>query len=156
MVTLKKVFESALISEIRLPKAVTVESGSSIKEVSDLMCDRSFGCVPVVKDKKLVGIFTERDWLNRVLRNNVSLDRIVDDVMTTNPITLNRYAGVYEAAELMGKQKIRHIPVVDGDMVPVSMISVRDVLQYLAECFPEQFLAHPPDNKTKTFQPEGG
>lgn len=156
MVTMKKVFESALISEIRLPDAVTVESGTPLQDVSNLMCDKSFGCVPIVKDNKLIGIFTERDWLTRVLRNNVSLDQPVDDVMTANPTTLNKYAGVWEAAELMGTKKIRHIPVVNDKMVCVSMISVRDILQYFAECFPEQFLAHPPDNKTKTFRPEGG
>lgn len=156
MVTMKKVFESALISEIRLTDAVTVESGTPLRDVSNLMCDRSFGCVPIVKDNKLIGIFTERDWLTRVLRNNVSLDQPVDDVMTENPITLKKFAGIWEAAELMGKKKIRHIPVVDDQQVCVSMISVRDILQYFAECFPEQFLAHPPDTNTKTFQPEGG
>jgi CBS domain-containing protein len=156
MVTMKKVFESSLISELRLPKAVTVQSGTTLKDVSNLMCDRSFGCVPIVKDNKLVGIFTERDWLNRVLRNNVSLGQPVDDVMTPQPITLTKFSGIWEAAELMGNKKVRHIPIIDDNEMPVSMVSVRDILRYLAECFPEQFLAHPPDNKTQTFQAEGG
>lgn len=156
MVTMKEIFESALISELRLPQAVTVESGTSLKEVSEIMSNGRFGSVPIVKDSKLIGIFTERDWLNRVLRRQVHLSQAVDDVMTPNPVTLTRFDGIWKAAELMGEGSFRHIPIVDKNGSPVSMVSVRDVLQYLAECFPEQFLAHPPDPKTITLQAESG
>lgn len=156
MVTMKQIFETALISELRLPEVVTVEEATPLGEVWDLMCKHRFGSAPIVRDGKLVGIFTERDWLNRVLCKNVSLDRPISDVMTPNPTTLGEFDRMWRAAEIMGEQRIRHLPIVDDEGCPKSMISVRDVLQYLAECFPEEFLAHPPDPDNICLQAESG
>lgn len=157
MGSVKSIFESALISELRLPGVITVESGTELGEVADLMCRRRFGCVPIVKEGALVGIFTERDWLKRVLaQDDISLDRPVDDFMTRGPFTLTEFDRIWSASELMGQKKIRHIPIVDKSGKLVSMLSVRDLLQFLAECFPEELLAHPPDPSTITLQAESG
>ena len=156
MAKMKRLIESALISELRLPEVVTVASGSTLKTVTDVMCTRRFGCLPVIRDGALVGIFSERDWLNRVLGRGVRLDATVDSVMTKNPVTVGEFDRLWGAAGLMGEYKVRHLPVVDREGRLKSMLSIRDILQYLAESFPEEFLAHPPDPDNICLRAESG
>jgi len=153
---LRDIFDSALISELRLPPVITVELGTRVGEVAEIMRQKRFGSVPVVKDGALVGIFTERDWLKRVLTKDVDFDQPIDGYMTPDPISLHEFDQISRAAELMYEHRFRHIPIIDDNKAPRSMLSVRDMLLHLAECFPESFLTQPPDPKRVSTTEEGG
>lgn len=156
MVSLKRVLDHAFIAELRLPRPITIGPDAALENVIELMVGRRIGCLPICENDNIVGIFSERDWLSRVLGDSLSLSVPVRQVMTPNPICFPHNGRIWDAAELMALRRIRHLPLIDENQRLVAVMSVRDVLRYLAECFPEQFLALPPDTKVQTFQPESG
>jgi CBS domain-containing protein len=96
------------------------------------MLEENIGAVAVCEGPRLVGIFTERDVL-RLAGEPADLDAVrVGDVMTRTVVTISPDDDIRAAAELMGAQKIRHVPVVqDGNLL--GMIGIRDVLGTLVE-----------------------
>lgn len=107
------------------------------------------GCVLITEDgtsaTRLVGIFTERDVLYRIVdrgRNPAALP--LAEVMTTDPETVPQEASIAWVLNQMAIGGFRHIPVVDQTGRPVFVISVRDVVQLLVEFFPREILNLPP------------
>jgi CBS domain-containing protein len=103
------------------------------------------GCVLVTEDgslaSPLVGIFTERDVLLRIVdrgKNPATLP--LEAVMTTDPEVLNLNGTIAHALNKMSVGGFRHVPVVDEDNRPVFVISVRDIVEFLVEAFPREVL----------------
>jgi len=102
----------------------------------------------VVQDEHghLVGIFTERDVLRAGLdKDKQWRDHPVGDVMTRDPTTIHEGDSVAEALSRMNAGKFRHLPVVDDENRPTGLISIRDLLGYIAAQFPQDVLNLPPD-----------
>jgi CBS domain-containing protein len=116
---------------------MTVAPSDTVGEVIALLARRNIGCALVVQDEKLVGIFTERDALMKI---GDSLDAVgplpVRHFMTPAPETLLLTDPIAFALNRMAVGGYRHIPLVQ-DGKPAGIISVRDVLAYLARHFPE-------------------
>jgi CBS domain-containing protein len=104
-----------------------------VREVVDAMAKRRFGAVPVVENGRLVGIFTERDVLVRVVaaRKDPETTRL-GEVMTANPDTVKSSDAVLHALELMNQHGYRHLPVVDGERL-VGLVSIRDLYRSVKE-----------------------
>ena len=93
------------------------------------------GCVLVCRDKSLVGIFTEKDLIRRVLAPKKPLTTPLADCMTSNPVTVHPQDPISSAIRRMEEGGYRHLPVVvDGE--PVGVLSVKKIVHYLAEHFP--------------------
>jgi len=107
------------------------------------MSDRRVGCVLVVDGGKLAGIFTERDFVNRVVTQGLDASEPVSRVMTASPATVHIGATVQQAIEVMSGG-LRHLPVVDDDGRPVGVLSIKDVVHYLVEYFPAKVYNLPP------------
>jgi CBS domain-containing protein len=108
------------------------------------------GCVLVTEtggsDGPLVGIFTERDVLYRIIdrgRNPATLP--LSDVMTRNPDALPAGSSIAFVLNRMAVGGFRHVPVVDENEHPVAVVSVRDVVQFLVEHFPREIMNLPPE-----------
>src|SRR5579883_3027304 len=98
-----------------------------VREVIDAMVKRKFGAVPVMEDGRLVGIFTERDVVVRVVGARKDPDTTpLADVMTKGPDTVKSSDSVLHALERMNSRGYRHLPVVDGDQL-VGIVSIRDL-----------------------------
>ena len=112
---------------------VTFAPDAVVREVVDAMAKRRFGAVPVVENGRLVGIFTERDVLVRVVaaRKDPETTRL-GDVMTANPDTVKSSDAVLHALELMNQHGYRHLPVVDGDQL-IGVVSIRDLYRSVKE-----------------------
>lgn len=133
------------LSTLKLRKAVTAERGTSLKKCLDTMLARHFGCLLVVKEKKLCGIFTERDVLMKIAGQDLDLEQLViDDFMTPEPTSFKRSDTLESAMRYMAAQRCRHLAVVDEERQPLSVISIRDVIAYVVEFFPEDILNLPP------------
>jgi CBS domain-containing protein len=106
-----------------------------VKEVVQHLAQEN-RCVLVMSGQKLLGIVTERDILFKVMDKKRDLEKIpISEIMTPNPETLKLTDKIVHALNKMSIGGFRHIPIVDGEK-KIRVISVRDILAYLAEMFP--------------------
>lgn len=107
---------------------LTVPPETTVSEASRLMARRKVGAVMVTRDGKLVGIFTERDVVFRVIAQGLDVEATrLADVMTSSPITIDPDKSFGLALVLMQKNGFRHMPVTENG-VPVGMVSARNAL----------------------------
>ncbi len=107
----------------------TVESGTSVKATVRYMADKGVGLVPVMKEGKLVGVFSERDLVNRVIAKDRDLNStLVDEVMSTNLVIAKIDETTEQAMAKMKESKTRHILVIENDKL-IGVLSVRDLLE---------------------------
>ena len=109
---------------------IQVGPSDSVLFAVQLLADRKIGCVPVVKDGQVVGIFSERDLVHLVARDGAAaLDHDVGEIMTAPAITIDDRTPVLNGLSLMTKRRIRHLPVViDGALV--GMVSIGDLVKF--------------------------
>lgn len=146
-------------SKIRLiePSApVCVGRDTPVGEAIQAMREGSTGCVLVCEGERLVGIFTERDVLNKVAGENVSFDSPVSRFMTEDPKTLTADDSVTDAIRLMEGGDYRHVPIVTVSGIVGGLISIQHVVQFLAELYPTEVLNLPPRPHQHMASREGG
>jgi CBS domain-containing protein len=109
-------------------RRVVAAPGTSVARASKLMAQKNVGAVMVVEAKRLVGIFTERDAVFRVIAEGRDPRATrIDEVMTPNPRTVAPEETFGHALMLMHEGGFRHVPVVkDGE--PVGIVSSRSAL----------------------------
>jgi CBS domain-containing protein len=109
-------------------KPVTVSKTASVREAAKLMANERVGALLVVESGRLIGIFTERDALFRVLARGLDPDRIpIAEVMTGNLMTIPPDRPLGHALHIMFEGGFRHVPVVE-DGRAVGIVSARDAL----------------------------
>lgn len=127
----------------------------SVGKAVDLMRREEVGCVLVCEGEQLVGIFTERDLMRRVLAENRSLDLPVSSFMTANPVLVQSKQTIGGAVRLMEEGGYRHLPVVNEAGRPVGILSVKRIVHYLVEHFPSTVYNLPPDPGVVPQEREG-
>jgi signal-transduction protein with cAMP-binding, CBS, and nucleotidyltransferase domain len=111
---------------------------ATVAAAQDAMAREAVDCVLVIERGRLVGIFTSRDFLNRVAAAGKLPDQVpLADVMTRDPEVLRRHDCVTYAINRMATRNIRNLPVVDDDGHPVGLLRVWDVIGHLAEVLEE-------------------
>lgn len=106
-----------------------VSKTQTILDVAKLMADRNIGAVPVVEGERVVGIFSERDIMTRVVARNIDPQTTtVDQVMTKELIVGEPGENIAQILSRMKQANIRHLPIVDQGKL-VGIISFRDLLQ---------------------------
>lgn len=118
-----------LISDL-LRNQVTVfaEVQQTVLEAVKLMVQHNIGAVPVLQDGQLVGIFSERDLMSRVVAEGKDAAHIkVSAVMTEDPLTIAPNDNLETCMTLMKRHGFRHLPVCSGKEVK-GVISLRDIL----------------------------
>lgn len=125
---------------------VTIDISCSTNEAIDLLLTHKIGAAPVVENGTLCGIFSERDVLNKILNKQVGdLDVIgVEEFMIAAPQTARQEDSLNIAILYMAQGGYRHLPIVDSGNRPIGMVSIRDVVSYLVEEFPQEVLTLPP------------
>ncbi|MFQ5864715.1 MAG: cyclic nucleotide-binding/CBS domain-containing protein [bacterium] len=120
------------INILNPPKPICVEYGTKVKEVIEIMQENRCGCVCVVDQEKLVGIFTERDVLKKVVGHRKGLQDInIEEVMSPNPEYLYEDDEIAFALNRMHVGGFRHVPLINLDGKPVAVISVKDIVAHL-------------------------
>ncbi|MBS4034596.1 MAG: CBS domain-containing protein [Ignavibacterium sp.] len=120
---------SSLGDLLKNREVFTIISGSSIKQTVNYMAEKGVGILPVLKDEKLVGVFSERDLVKRVIAKDKDLDLTkVDEVMTTN-LVIAKIDESHEATlAKMKEAKTRHILIIDGEKL-TGVLSIKDLLE---------------------------
>jgi CBS domain-containing protein len=123
----------------------TIDAEASIADAVGAMREHNVGCLLVTDAGRVVGIFTERDLLTRVLARGRPLETAMRTCMTPNPVTVAPKDPVRTAIRRMQKGGYRHLPVVDDAGWPIGMLSSRRVVHYLVEHFPALIFNQPPE-----------
>ena len=99
----------------------------------EVMADAHIGAVLVVDGSKIVGIYTERDYVQKgELQGHKAEETLLKDVMTAGMYTVKTDTSVEQCMALMNAHHIRHLPVVENDQW-VGMVSIRDVMTAVLE-----------------------
>jgi CBS domain-containing protein len=133
-----------------------VRPEQTVTEAVALMRQQRVGCVLVCCDNDhLVGIFTERDLMRRVLAAGLPLAVPVALCMTRDPVKVHPQESIGAAVRRMVEGGYRHLPVVDQAGRPLGVLSVKRIVHYLAEHFPTTIYNQPPDPNVVPHEPEG-
>ena len=119
---------------------ITAPANMTVCDAAQLMKQRNIGALMVVEEDKLVGVFTERDALFRVLAGGIdpTVARLAE-VMTRNPQVIAPTVGFTVALQMMHDGRYRHLPVVEEGRV-IGIVSVRDALGPELEAFVYEML----------------
>jgi len=129
---------------IARPNPPTVPPQAPLGDALALMRARRGEALLVVDGTRLAGILTERDVLRRVLGRGVDMARPVSELMTAQPGTLPADAPLIDALRKMQAGGFRNLPLVEDDGTVVGVLRQQDLLEYIAEAFPQEILNLPP------------
>jgi CBS domain-containing protein len=109
-------------------RVYSVDADKTVLEAARFMMEHSIGALPVLRNGELVGIFSERDVMNRV----VAVGRTpgttkISEVMTANPRGVDMNESIEECLFLMKEFGFRHLPIVNGKELK-GLVSLRDLL----------------------------
>jgi CBS domain-containing protein len=156
-----KVLDSKTVSKpvknIKVRKPIVLKSDRTVKEAVELMQKKRLGCVLATKGTKLTGILTERDILMKLVGTGKDIARVkIEEVMTPDPETFQRDDSVAFVLNAMSVGGYRHVPIVDSDYKPIAVVSMKDIVGFIVEHFPEDILNLPPYPLRHANQIDGG
>lgn len=109
-----------------------------VRKVARLMTESGIGAVVVMAGDVILGMFTERDLMTRVVNRRLDPGLVtVDQVMTPDPFTVTPETSIAEAMTLVSEKHVRHLPVVKEGRL-VAMLSARDLLRSILRRQKEQ------------------
>ena len=107
-----------------------VQHDQTVIEVVHFMVENNVGAVPVLEDGDLVGIFSERDLMTKVLVRGLDPnDTAIEHVMSPDPLRVAPDASIRDCMVLMKQHKFRHLPICEGSKI-VGLLSLRDILMH--------------------------
>lgn len=120
---------SLMVESIMVKKVVTFKPTDQVVDIAKVMSKNKISCVVIVKNKKPIGLLTERDVIKKIVSKNLStVDLKAKDIMTTKLMTISSKENIFRAAHLMQKKHIRRLPVVDKGKL-VGLITETDVVK---------------------------
>jgi len=132
--------ERTIQSIIEGQELVTAAAATTVMQAAQIMREANVGAIMVVDADRLVGVFTERDALFRVVAQGLDAHTAtMAEVMTRNPQTIAPDCQFAQALQMMHEGGFRHVPVVEGERL-VGVVSARDALGPELEAFVYEML----------------
>lgn len=129
------------IRELSPNRPFTVDKNCSIKDAINHMQEKRFGSILIVdSEEKVVGIFTERDVLNKVVGklDSKGMETSITEVMTEDPLCLTIEDEIAYVMNNMYIGNYRHIPIVSASGKAKGIVSIKDVLNFVLGQFPDK------------------
>lgn len=121
-------FDQPIRSVMDKKKVLTAPPETTVSDAAEMMANKCVGAVMVIEKDRLVGIFTERDAVFRVIAKGLdSRTTLLADVMTKSPLTVDPEKPFGFALLLMYENGFRHVPVIKNGK-PVGIVSARNAL----------------------------
>ncbi len=143
------------INTLRVLDPVTINPDRSIRDAIAQMQKHQSGCIIITENNLPIGIFTERDVLTKVVATSMDPDTSITQVMTSPPKTVQDGSSIADVIRTMHEGGFRHIPVVTDSGQLCGVISVKRIVEYLVEHFPETVFNLPPDPVQTQLAREG-
>jgi CBS domain-containing protein len=147
------------VSRLHPTRPLYVRPEQTVAEAVQIMRREAVGCLLVCTGQEgsrvMVGLFTERDLLRRVLAAGKPLSTPVAECMTRDPVTIHPKESVASAVRRMEEGGYRHLPVLDDAGQPRGVLSVKRIVHYLCEHFPAIVYNLPPDPAAVPTEAEG-
>jgi CBS domain-containing protein len=137
------------------PEPLAVQQGTPLAEALGQMRAAHGEALLICAGPRLLGIFTEHDALTRVIGQPIDRARPIDEFMTAQPRACDASATLHEALAIMEQGPYRNLPLVDAAGNLVALLRQQDVLEFVAEAFPEEILNLPPRPHQLMEEPEG-
>lgn len=134
---------------------VCVDPETPLQIAIERMKQDQGACAIICDGKKVVGIFTERDVLTKIIGQKVDLNSPIRNWMSTEVVSLSPEATIRDAVEVMNDRGYRNIPLLDGGDL-VGAISVLAIISFLAESYPKETMNLPPTAGQVMDTQEGG
>lgn len=107
----------------------TVRPDQMVIDAIKLMAEKNIGAVPVVRDGKVVGIVSERDYARKMeLKGRASVGTPISDIMTHDVKTVDSHHTVDQCMNIMTDRRLRHLPVVDEGQL-TGLLSIGDLVK---------------------------
>jgi CBS domain-containing protein len=110
----------------------TIDSDATLEEAAEALAADNIGVLLVLRDGHLAGIVSERDVVVHVAAGTDLTHLTVGEVMAGDIVTISRDASIAAAAQAMVDADVRHLPVLDGQLL-AGVVSIRDVVPVLAD-----------------------
>ena len=127
--------ENSLISQLLKRDVISIHPNKTVFNAIKLLTENNIGALPVINDnKELCGIISERDII-RAMSQNIGTNfkkSLINSIMTSNVITISNNAISEDIMDIMTKNKIRHIPIVENKLL-MGIVSIGDVVKRLLE-----------------------
>ena len=122
-----------LVKEIMTKEVVTIDHNATVLDVCNKYSENRVGCLVVMDKDNPVGIVTERDIIEKIVRMGLSSKKTkVKEIMSSNLKMIHASAKVEEAAEVMKKNKIKKLPVLLNNKI-AGIITVTDIANVLPD-----------------------
>ena len=144
------------VGRLSTPNPITAPSDTTVHDVIEIMQSHRIGAVLLEKDGRLMGVFSERDLVNRILGEDIRPDTPVITLVSPDPVYLRATDQIGKAIGLMAEQGLRHLPVCSNDLEIEGILSVRQIIQCLAEHYPTEVMNLPPGAEAHPNAAEGG
>jgi len=122
--------EGDLLKSVMSSPVISMESTGNVAAAAQTMVQHNIGSVVVVEGKKPVGIITERDITKQVIKGEGVLRGPVKNVMTKAVVTAPPNMPIQEAFELMLRNKIRRLPIVENNSI-VGIVTEKDLMRWV-------------------------
>jgi len=143
--TIEEILKETKIYQILRPRCLMALPSISLKDALDILHAERAGYIVIADEhSKVVGMFTEREVLMKVLRPGVDLKEPVSKYMRTDVHSLKKSDTVGVAIDVMNEFGIRHVPLVDEFGQVCGVLSIRTLVTFLAELFPTEVFNLPP------------
>jgi CBS domain-containing protein len=109
----------------------SIDPDATVFEAIELMADKNIGALPVMREGKLVGLFSERDYTRKVvLKGKTSRQTPVREIIPAEVVSVECGETIEECMRLMTEHRVRHLPVLEGSRV-VGIISIGDLVNWI-------------------------
>ena len=136
-------FQTPISALVRRP-IVRIKTDTPLSEAAALLRREATRCLVVMEGDDVVGLFTDRDMVEKCFTSAVNGDTPVSRVMDSPLQTVPPDTSIGDALHLMDHERIRHLPLVEEDGTLRGLIRGRDLLEYIGEAIPEAVLNQPP------------
>ncbi len=143
------------VSHLELSDYVTIASGTKVIDVLRKMREQKHNCALITDGDRLIGIFTDRDVLRKVVDVQESWEEPVGRLMTPSPQTVRMDDQVGRALDLMNEGHYRNMPVVDDSGKVVGNLTQPAMIKFLSDRFPQEIYNLPPEPEQVTKARDG-